>query len=170
MWVYGLDWAGPGQRQVADACECGNEPSGSVKCGEFLDQLQTSWLLKKDSAPWSKVSIVQFKPIILFERLYSLLMQIIVCNEAFPPSLTYPKTCTVPANGFSHLNFSSYRNSSKIFSSVFLVKLITALRAFPSFLYRNQSLLTLQRGVTGTARMLHALTHSSISRQVREQM
>jgi len=36
MWVYGLDWAGPGYRQVADACECGNEPSGSVKCGEFL--------------------------------------------------------------------------------------------------------------------------------------
>ena len=30
--------------------------------------------------------------------------------------------------------------------------------------------LTLQRGVTGTARMLHALTHLSISRQVREQM
>ena len=30
--------------------------------------------------------------------------------------------------------------------------------------------LTLQRGVTGTARMLHALTHSSISRKVREQM
>jgi len=26
---------------VVDACECGNEPSGSVKCGEFLDQLQT---------------------------------------------------------------------------------------------------------------------------------
>jgi len=35
MWVYGLDWAGRGQ--VADACECGNEPWGSVKCGEFLD-------------------------------------------------------------------------------------------------------------------------------------
>ena len=34
----------------------------------------------------------------------------------------------------------------------------------------NSSKLTLQRGVTGTARMLHALTHSSISRQVREQM
>ena len=31
-------------------------------------------------------------------------------------------------------------------------------------------LLTLQRGVTGTARMLHAPTHSSISRQVRGQM
>ena len=28
MRVYGLDWAGPGQRQVADACECGNEPWG----------------------------------------------------------------------------------------------------------------------------------------------
>ena len=28
MWT---DWAGPGQGQVADACECGNEPSGSIK-------------------------------------------------------------------------------------------------------------------------------------------
>ena len=53
MWVHELDWNGPGQRQMADACECGNEPSSSVKCGEFLDQLQTSQLLKKDSAPWS---------------------------------------------------------------------------------------------------------------------
>ena len=35
MWVCGLDWAGLGWRQVGDACECGNEPSGSVKCGEF---------------------------------------------------------------------------------------------------------------------------------------
>ena len=54
MWICGLDWAGPGQGQVADVCECGNEPSGSVKCGEFLDQLQTTQLLEKDSAPWSK--------------------------------------------------------------------------------------------------------------------
>jgi len=35
--VY-MDWIGLAQeRQVADACECGNEPSGSVKCGDFLD-------------------------------------------------------------------------------------------------------------------------------------
>ena len=34
VWT-GLGW--PRIRQVADACECGNEPSGSVKCGEFLD-------------------------------------------------------------------------------------------------------------------------------------
>ena len=33
-----MDWIGLAHdRQVADACECGNEPSGSVKCGEFLD-------------------------------------------------------------------------------------------------------------------------------------
>jgi len=33
-----MDWIGLVQdRQVAEACECGNEPSGSVKCGEFLD-------------------------------------------------------------------------------------------------------------------------------------
>ena len=33
-----MDWIGLAQdRQVAEACECGNEPSGSVKCGVFLD-------------------------------------------------------------------------------------------------------------------------------------
>ena len=37
MWLCGLDWAGPGQVQVADACECGNETSGSIKCGDVLD-------------------------------------------------------------------------------------------------------------------------------------
>jgi len=37
MWT-GLDWPRiETERQVADAFECGNERSGSVKCGEFLD-------------------------------------------------------------------------------------------------------------------------------------
>jgi len=31
-----------------------NEPSGSIKCGEFLDQMRSSQLLKKDSAACSK--------------------------------------------------------------------------------------------------------------------
>ena len=31
MWLRGLDWAGPGQGQVAEACECDNELSGSIK-------------------------------------------------------------------------------------------------------------------------------------------
>jgi len=37
-WNMGV-WTGLGwpDRQVADAFECGNEPSCSVKCGEFLD-------------------------------------------------------------------------------------------------------------------------------------
>jgi len=30
-----MDWIGLAQDR--DVCECGNEPSGSVKCGEFLD-------------------------------------------------------------------------------------------------------------------------------------
>jgi len=34
-------------------CECVNEPSGSIKCAEFLDYLRVGLLLKKDSAPWS---------------------------------------------------------------------------------------------------------------------
>jgi hypothetical protein len=38
---------------VAGPCEHGNEPSGSIKGGEFFDQLDNSWIFKKDSAPWS---------------------------------------------------------------------------------------------------------------------
>ena len=30
-----MDW--PRIETVGGRCECGNEPSGSVKCGEFLD-------------------------------------------------------------------------------------------------------------------------------------
>jgi len=33
---YGLDRADSGQRQVAGTCDCGNEPSSSIKCEEFL--------------------------------------------------------------------------------------------------------------------------------------
>jgi len=36
----GVDWIELAQnrdRWRAGTCECGNEPSGSVKCGEFLD-------------------------------------------------------------------------------------------------------------------------------------
>jgi hypothetical protein len=35
-----MDWIHLAQdRQVAGSCEHGNEPSGSIKCGEFLDYL-----------------------------------------------------------------------------------------------------------------------------------
>jgi hypothetical protein len=34
----GMDWIGLTQdRQVAGNCECGHEPSGSIKCGKFLE-------------------------------------------------------------------------------------------------------------------------------------
>jgi hypothetical protein len=38
---HGLDCSGSGEGQVAGACECCNELSGSIKCGEFLDSLWT---------------------------------------------------------------------------------------------------------------------------------
>jgi hypothetical protein len=38
---------------VAGCCVYGDEPSGSIKCGEFLEKLRTFKLLRKDSAPWS---------------------------------------------------------------------------------------------------------------------
>jgi hypothetical protein len=31
------DWIGLAQEQVAGACECGEEPAGSIQRGEFLD-------------------------------------------------------------------------------------------------------------------------------------
>ena len=37
MWGYGLDQAGSGKGEVVDTCDCGNEPSSSIKCREFLD-------------------------------------------------------------------------------------------------------------------------------------
>ena len=32
---------------MAGACECGNEPSGSMICGQFLDQLKSCYLLRQ---------------------------------------------------------------------------------------------------------------------------
>ena len=38
----GMDWIKLAQdRQVEGTCDCSNEPSGSIKCGEFLDYLET---------------------------------------------------------------------------------------------------------------------------------
>jgi hypothetical protein len=37
MLEHGLDRVGSGNGQVAGCCECSNEPSGSIKYGEFLD-------------------------------------------------------------------------------------------------------------------------------------
>ena len=34
---YGVDQAGSGYGQAVGTCECGNEPSGFIKCGVFLD-------------------------------------------------------------------------------------------------------------------------------------
>jgi len=35
---WGMDWIDLGQ--MVGTCECGNEPSGSIQCGEFLDWLR----------------------------------------------------------------------------------------------------------------------------------
>jgi hypothetical protein len=38
---------------VADSCEHGNEPSGFIKGGEFLERLSDYLLLMKEYVPWS---------------------------------------------------------------------------------------------------------------------
>jgi hypothetical protein len=48
----GLDISGAVYGQVAGSCESGNETSGPIKCGEFLDWLRTAihgiyWLVNR---------------------------------------------------------------------------------------------------------------------------
>ena len=38
---------------MGGCCECGYEPLGFLKCGEFLDWLWNCSVLKKESAQWS---------------------------------------------------------------------------------------------------------------------
>ena len=37
MWGHGLNRAGSGHGEMGGSGECGNESSGSITCGEFLD-------------------------------------------------------------------------------------------------------------------------------------
>jgi hypothetical protein len=41
MGKLGLDCSGFVERQVTGTFECGNEPSGTIKCGEFVKLLRT---------------------------------------------------------------------------------------------------------------------------------
>jgi hypothetical protein len=43
-------WTGRGGGPLAGFCEHGNEPSDSIKCGEFLDHLIDYHLHMKESA------------------------------------------------------------------------------------------------------------------------
>jgi hypothetical protein len=53
LWT-GLNWLRIGT-PIVGSCEHGNEPSSSVKGGEFLNKLSDCWLLKKDSTPLSYI-------------------------------------------------------------------------------------------------------------------
>jgi hypothetical protein len=45
---------------VASSCEKDNEPSGSTKCEEFLNQLRDSQFFKKHSVPWTNYFICSY--------------------------------------------------------------------------------------------------------------
>jgi hypothetical protein len=51
--MSGQDAADYGQGQVADCCEQGNEPLGSMKCGDFLYWLMDCCLPKKGGVRYS---------------------------------------------------------------------------------------------------------------------
>jgi len=41
VWGHGLDRSDSDYEKEAVCCGCGDEPSGSTKCGEFLDYPRT---------------------------------------------------------------------------------------------------------------------------------
>jgi hypothetical protein len=53
MCGHGMDSSGSGLGQMAGYCECGNKPSGPIKCEEFRGFVWTCWLHRKDSGPLS---------------------------------------------------------------------------------------------------------------------
>jgi hypothetical protein len=53
MGRHAMDCSGLGQGQVVGFCKRCNEPSGFHKIGDFLKNLRTCLLLRKDRAPWS---------------------------------------------------------------------------------------------------------------------
>ena len=42
---------------MAGCCDCGNDPSDTIKYGELLESLRTCKLLRKTSAPWSELEL-----------------------------------------------------------------------------------------------------------------
>ena len=88
--------SGLGQGQVAGCCECGNETSCSIKCGEFPEQLRICQLLRKDSVPWSSL-VIAFPTKLLYAFLVTicqiLAQPIFVCqitlNFLFAAHLKY---------------------------------------------------------------------------------
>jgi hypothetical protein len=65
---------------VEGSCEHGNEPSGSIKCWEFLEWLHNWQLLKKSSAPWVSEEVVSF---------------IFVVPEIFPGASLHRRGCVL---------------------------------------------------------------------------
>jgi len=68
MGRYELHSSGSGQLQIAESCERANEPSGSIKCGEFLAWLRNYLLFKK------------------YSTVQSLLLHMYVCITNMPTS------------------------------------------------------------------------------------
>jgi hypothetical protein len=108
---------------VAGSCECGYEPSGSIKCGEFLDYLRTGYLLREDSAPWS--SFFSYLVIHGFERLtarvYPRVPKLFSFQQNFLLiAFNYFRLCIVPTElGKSHWTRGCSYHSVSVSESIF---------------------------------------------------
>jgi hypothetical protein len=45
---------------VLGDCELGNDPSYSIECREFVDELRNYWLPKKATAAWGWLLVLEY--------------------------------------------------------------------------------------------------------------
>jgi hypothetical protein len=77
--VCGLNLYGLGYESVADCCENDNESLGSIKGGEFLDQLSDCHLLNKYFVPYTCI-YARLGQLKLYESLTILTNSVVVSN------------------------------------------------------------------------------------------
>ena len=89
--VYSIDWIDLAKEKDMWECsyECGYEPWGSTKCGEFLDYLITCQLLKQGSAPWSQVRSQFVSKLVTLLVIYVVICQLISCQFVVVQFLPY---------------------------------------------------------------------------------
>jgi hypothetical protein len=89
---------------VAAACECGNERSGFVTCGKFLDWLQTSQLLKQLTGLPIRIT-VKVNELAGPDAVYALFIRLLPRMIFFVqcvPFIVFPNTAAVSASVQTH--------------------------------------------------------------------
>jgi hypothetical protein len=128
---------------VAGSGEHGNEPSGYIKGGEFLDQMNDYQLLKKDSAPWSWLQIG--KSVIKMDVFWDVASCCLVKIDRRFRGCFCHTLCVGPVSVFPGIHLFSlvlfdFSIHSLSFYSIFLILFFPVLIPHTVFIYLNGSI------------------------------